>query len=1590
MALAELPPGFDPIEELVPGRVRRVSRGGQELVLRWLGDPRALEAEVACSKAARHPSLVTPTQAGLHRGRAWCARPWVSGVTLDRALRGAGADPLAWTRDLLGALAALHDAGLVHRDVKAANVIVAPARAYLVDLDLVGPAGLAQSGVSGSLAHIAPEVWTTGVASAASDLFSLGAMLAFATLGGPPPEPVRAFPARAFWDAYGLDPAGLPECLAELVPRLVLRRPADRPASARAALDLLPATGEERPPALELPPLAGREDFARGLVGAREAGALVVAVSDAEELTPFATDLALAAAAAGERVVFVELAGDERPAPGERGGAELWVVRGSRGTSVETVLDLWQDHGGRRGPFLVLPADLAARVRGARASAGLEGPEARTRWEILPGVPAATLARALDAWTDHVAPQPCARLAADITARAGGRWARIAQCLREAPARGVLRAAGSSWIALREDWPAEAEASGPSAAAETLAGPARGLVRALLLLGGRARLETLVPVVPLAPDELTVALSDARAAGWLAGGIDAERRVAIAEERLASAPPRAPAGAGEEASGMLRRAIAELRRARAPLEQIARLELELAVEPDQRLAVLESADRLRRAGRLAAARALAEALSADASDPGRVAPRAVLLLARLDVAQSDPRGALRRLRSRFGAELAGEDGAARLVAAEAHLLLGEREQALALLERVLAGAPARALEVRARASLGYAELLGGHAQRALEHVASLPAADDPVEAAVAVLHLSSGALARLGRLDEALAALDAASRRADPALDPVLWGRTELNRAYVERRAGRVGRAMAAVERAATALARTDHLGMRALGANNAAALHRDRGELASAARELDRALAMRRRAGDRFGAASSLASRGLGELEAGAVGRARATLERALGELAAGEHATELGLVAAHRRLIDALLGLGAPVPWVPDAAHPGLELRIEAVGLLAAGREDAAVELLARRAPRVLAGLDAAEAFRLVSLWLAVDPRSADARSRLQDSAWHELGEVRVCEARWRLRDAAHSLPASTLRRWLELFEREGRIDLARAVGRALVAGLRPDEAAERRAVQARVEGAHEALTAGLEADLAERASALLDRLAAGGGGPLQSGLDLDWFLRTNRIMAEARDLDSLLARIVDLALEGTGARRGFLVLVEGEAVVASVARGVGEGSLADDELAFSSSVVQETLRTSSTVVTFDAGADERFAGMESVRALGLRSVLCVPLSGDLGTVGALYLDDDRVQTLFDARDVALVQALADQASIAVRQQCQRREIEDLNQRLKERVEFQARELERARERLRRSGERPVLGGLIGDSPPMQRLRAAIEALAATELAVLITGPSGSGKELVARALQQYSRRAAGPYVVENVAALPEALIESELFGHARGAFTGAGSDRRGLFVTASGGTFFLDEIGDLPMALQPKLLRVLEAGEVRPLGATQTVAVDVRIISATHKDLARQVELGQFRRDLYYRLNGGHLVVPSLRERVEDIPLLVAHFLERLSAELGRRVVLSDRVLARLMEREWVGEVRELSNEVTRLAYLCQGRIDDPDLVRASEATGPQRPASASTLEASEREAIRRALDACGGNKAEAARFLGISRSGLYTKLARLGLA
>ena len=317
-----------------------------------------------------------------------------------------------------------------------------------------------------------------------------------------------------------------------------------------------------------------------------------------------------------------------------------------------------------------------------------------------------------------------------------------------------------------------------------------------------------------------------------------------------------------------------------------------------------------------------------------------------------------------------------------------------------------------------------------------------------------------------------------------------------------------------------------------------------------------------------------------------------------------------------------------------------------------------------------------------------------------------------------------------------------------------------------------------------------------------------------------------------------------------------------------------------------------------------------------------------------------------------------------------------------------------------------IVGNSPAVCRMLEMIETVAPSDATVLIIGKSGTGKELVARSIHELSSRASGPWVAVNCAALSENLLESELFGHEKGAFTGADKRREGRFLQASGGTLFLDEIGEIPLQMQVKLLRALQQREIQRVGSDETISVDVRIVAATNRDLREEIRAGRFREDLYYRLNVVSIAVPSLAERREDIPLLAQHFLH-IHGERSRKDVKGFTPLAMdmLLRYDWPGNVRELENAVERAVVLLFGHyVSERELPQAvvdayhpaqempgplpdrggNDADGPK------TLEDMERDFIVRTVRECGDNKSEAAKRLGISRKTLHTKLKSYGLS
>ncbi len=303
----------------------------------------------------------------------------------------------------------------------------------------------------------------------------------------------------------------------------------------------------------------------------------------------------------------------------------------------------------------------------------------------------------------------------------------------------------------------------------------------------------------------------------------------------------------------------------------------------------------------------------------------------------------------------------------------------------------------------------------------------------------------------------------------------------------------------------------------------------------------------------------------------------------------------------------------------------------------------------------------------------------------------------------------------------------------------------------------------------------------------------------------------------------------------------------------------------------------------------------------------------------------------------------------------------------------------------------GLVGRAPAMLELFDFVARLAPYPTTALVTGESGTGKELVAHAIHRLSPRGQRPLVVCNCTTLAPTLIETELFGHVRGAFTGADRDRKGLFEAAHGGTIFLDEIGDLPASAQAKLLRVLEEREIRRVGASEPTAVDVRVVAATNRDLGALVAAGEFRDDLYYRLDVGTVHLPPLRERLEDVDLLVRHFIIRCNHRLGRSVHgISPQAFALLERHSWPGNVRELANVIERAIVAASGNLILPEhLPRQLRCARASSPAAPLTLEAAERDQVLRALDAAGGSRVQAARLLGLSRRTLYRKLDRHGI-
>ncbi len=507
--------------------------------------------------------------------------------------------------------------------------------------------------------------------------------------------------------------------------------------------------------------------------------------------------------------------------------------------------------------------------------------------------------------------------------------------------------------------------------------------------------------------------------------------------------------------------------------------------------------------------------------------------------------------------------------------------------------------------------------------------------------------------------------------------------------------------------------------------------------------------------------------------------------------------------------------------------------------------------------------------------------------------------------------------------------------------------------------------------------------------------------------RRLTDERDLSRLLSLMLDSVVELTGAERGFLMLLEGQQEGRiRVARSFSIEDLRKPTFRVARSVAESVAREGQPILSTNADEDPLIRSHGDTGALYLRSVVCVPIRMGKKHLGALYLDNRFERGVFRHEDLPFLISFADQAAIALKNASlhedarkARKEIEELNKALRGRVEQQEAELHEVKTLYARASAEArtkyQYDAIIGDASVMRELFFLLDRVTDSDVPVFLYGESGSGKELAARAIHFNGPRRHAAFVSENCAAIPEPLFESELFGHTKGSFTGAVADKKGLFQLADTGTLFLDEVAEMPLGMQAKLLRVLQEREVRPVGGKKTTPIDVRIVTASNKNLAEQVRRGAFREDLYHRIHVIEVPIPALRRRPEDIPLLIDHFLKEFEAK-GRKVPRITKAAMSLLQRyEWPGNVRELENEILRACTLAEEEITAETLSEAVRGAGEAarwhgRSLKEAVKEATrevERSLITEALRTEKGNKSAVARRLGISRPTLDAKMESL---
>jgi two-component system, NtrC family, response regulator HydG len=482
-----------------------------------------------------------------------------------------------------------------------------------------------------------------------------------------------------------------------------------------------------------------------------------------------------------------------------------------------------------------------------------------------------------------------------------------------------------------------------------------------------------------------------------------------------------------------------------------------------------------------------------------------------------------------------------------------------------------------------------------------------------------------------------------------------------------------------------------------------------------------------------------------------------------------------------------------------------------------------------------------------------------------------------------------------------------------------------------------------------------------------------DLSVLMKISTTINSIRGLDNLLERLLELLFEVVPAQRGAILLTDESSFETSLVFGLDRELGKDAAVDVNRTIVQQVLRDGVALLANDAAAETTLSS-DSLSSARTRSVTCVPLILFERKLGVIYLDSTLARDQFNRDHLQLVTAIAGIAAVAIENARQFEWLETENERLLADVNIEH--------------------NMVGEGAAMQRVYHFISKVAPTDATVLITGESGTGKELAARAIHRNSKRAQKPFVAVNCAALNESLLESELFGHEKGSFTGAFAQKKGRLEIADGGTVFLDEVGELTPPLQVKLLRVLQEREFERVGGMVTINVDLRVIAATNKNLEEAIEVGQFRQDLYYRLNVVSLEMPALRERREDIMLLANYFADKYGSRCNRKLKgFSAEARQCLTAYDWPGNVRELENTIERAIVLGTSEWilpeDLPEAVLETKVTDESVTTYHAALVQTKKQIILRALEEAKKNHIEAARLLGLHPNYLQRLIRNLNL-